>query len=327
MGIKIIGTGSYKPARILSNFEISKMVDTSPEWIESRTGIIERRIADVNESTSDMAVKAAEKALELSQCQPLMIDLIIVATVTPDTIFPSTAIYVQKRINANNAVCFDIQATCSGMIYGLEIIHSLMSINKKYKNVLFIGAEKLSSITNWKDRNTCILFGDAAGAIIFTNTNSDKKILLSSVLHSDGRYADLLVVRAGGTRLPLTVNNINNNLQYIYMEGNKIFKLAVNAMISSSIEALKESNIVKEEIKYLIPHQANIRIINAVGVKLGFPNNKIATNLHKYGNTSAASMFLIFDEYYRANKFSVGDKLLLTAFGGGMTWGSAIIEI
>ena len=327
MGVRILSTGSYVPKKVLTNFDITKIVDTSDEWIQSRTGIIERRIASNDETTSDMASIAVSNALNTCNIGANDLDLIIVATVTPDTLFPSTAAHVQRKIGANKAVCFDIQAACSGMIYGLEIIVSMMKFNKRYKKAALIGADKLSSITDWSDRGTCILFGDAAGAVILENIEDKDDVILSSALYTDGNYADLLLMPGGGTRIPLNASNINDKLNCIRMHGNKVFKLAVNSMFDSCTEVMKLINMKVSDIDWLISHQANIRIIDMLGLKLEFPKEKVAVNIHKYGNTSAASIFLVLDEFVKSDKIKSNQKILLTAFGGGMTWGSMIIEL
>lgn len=327
MGIKIIGIGSYVPEKELTNFDLEKIVDTSDEWIKTRTGIQERRIALDTECTSDMAEMAAKKALEMAGISADQLDLIVLATVTPDTRLPSTACHVQRKIGARSAACFDFQAACTGTVYGIEMVTAMMKNSRKYKKALLVGCEKLSSVTDWTDRNTCVLFGDAAGAFVFEKTKESGDTLLASVISANGGIGhEYLMIPGGGCQLPLTKENIDNKLQYIKMEGNKVFKLAVNAMVNSCQEVLDTAHLKSEDIDWFIPHQANMRIINAVGERMKFPIEKVITNLWKYGNTSAASIGLALDEAVRSSKIKKGDKLLLTAFGGGMTWGSSILR-
>ncbi|MCP4180090.1 MAG: ketoacyl-ACP synthase III [bacterium] len=326
MGIKIIGIGSYAPERVLTNFDLEKIVDTTDEWISTRTGMKERRIAREDEPTSELGVNAAKKALDMSGVKAEDIDLIVVGTVTPDSPLPSNACLIQKEIGAIGAACFDFQAACSGFIYGLEIITAMMKSSRKYKKALLIGSEKLSHVTNWEDRNTCVLFGDAAGAVVLEKSKDSGDTLLASALHADGTHSDLLMIPGGGTLLPITKENIDDKLTCIQMEGNKVFKLAVNAMVGACKEALELSNLTCDDLSWVIPHQANMRIINAVGTRLSISPERVATNLHKYGNTSAASIILVLDELTREDKLKQGDKILLTAFGGGMTWASAVLK-
>jgi 3-oxoacyl-[acyl-carrier-protein] synthase III len=326
MGIKIIGIGSYAPEKVLTNFDLEKIVDTNDEWISTRTGIKERRIARDDEPTSELGINAAKKALEMSGVKVEELDLIVVGTVTPDSALPSNACLIQKELGAIGSACFDFQAACSGFIYGLEIVTSMMKGNRKYKKALLIGSEKLSHVTNWEDRNTCILFGDGAGAIVFEKSKESGDTVLASALHADGTHSDLLMIPGGGTRLPLTKDNIDDKLTCIQMEGNKVFKLAVNAMVSACRESLEVSNLTCDDITWVVPHQANMRIVNAVGSRLGISPEKVPTNLQRYGNTSAASIILMLDELVRENKIKKDDKILLTAFGGGMTWASAVLK-
>ena len=326
MGIRIIGTGSYVPEKVLTNFDLEKIVDTSDEWIRSRTGMVERRIARDDEPTSHMGIEAAKKALEMANVAPEEIDLIIVGTVTPDMRLPTTACLIQNALKVGSAACFDFQAACTGFIYGLELVNSLMKNNRAFKKALFIGAEKLTSVTNWEDRNTCVLFGDAAGAVVFEKTKEAGDTLLSSALHADGTQSDILTIPGGGSLTPLTAENVNQNLHAIRMEGNKVFKLAVNAMVEACKEALDLANLSYDDISWLIPHQANARIIKAVGSRLDIPKEKVCVNIEKYGNTSVCSVMLALDELVRAGKITDGDKILATAFGGGMTWGAVVLD-
>jgi 3-oxoacyl-[acyl-carrier-protein] synthase III len=327
MGIKIIGTGSYAPEGILTNFDLEKVVDTSDEWIRTRTGMVERRIARDDETTSDMGVEAAKRALEMANVAPEDIDLIVVGTVTPDMRLPTTACIVQTKLGITGSACFDYQAACTGFIYGLEIVTALMKNNQSIKKALLIGTEKLSSVTDWSDRNTCVLFGDAAGAVVFSKKLETGDSVLSSALHADGTHGNILTIPGGGCLNPITAENVNDNLHCIKMEGNKVFKLAVNAMVGACKEALDLAHLSYEEIRWLIPHQANLRIIKAIGCRLDIPMDKVCVNIEKYGNTSVCTIMLALDELIRANKVNEGDRILITAFGGGMTWGAAVLKL
>jgi 3-oxoacyl-[acyl-carrier-protein] synthase-3 len=320
----ISGVGSYVPARILTNAELEKMVDTSDEWIFSRTGIKERRLAAENEFTSDLATHAALRAMRKAGVTAQQIDLIIVATITPDMPFPSTACLVQKKIGAHRAAAFDLEAACSGFIYGLEIAHQFI-MSQTYDTVLVIGAEKLSSIVDWEDRNTCVLFGDGAGAAVLQN-RPNAHGLLTAVMGADGDKADLLFMPAGGSRCPATANSVASRLHFLRMEGKETFKNAVQAMQTAAEEAMRRCEIDITRIKCLIPHQANRRIIEAVGKRLGAKPEQIFINLHKYGNTSAASVAIAMDEAVESGRVQRGDLILLVVFGAGLTWGAAVIE-
>ena len=326
MGIRIIGTGSYVPERVLTNFDLEKMVDTSDEWIRARTGMAERRIACDDEGTSHMGVVAAKRALKMGDVASEEIDLIVVGTFTPDLRLPTNACLIQDKLKANGAACFDFQAACTGFIYGLELVNSLMKNNRSFKKALLIGTEKLSSVTDWEDRNTCVLFGDAAAAVVFSKNQETGDTVLSSALHADGKHADKLMIPGGGCLKPITADNVNDKFRYVKMEGNKVFKLAVNAMVDACEEALELANLSYSEISWLIPHQANKRIINAIGTRLDMPKEKVCINIEKYGNTSICTTMLIFDELVRTNKIAKGDKILITAFGGGLTWGAAVLK-
>src|SRR5881227_1831638 len=284
----ITGVGSYVPAKVLTNAELEKMVDTSDEWITSRTGIRERRIAAKDEFTSDLAARAAMRAIQRAGISPGEIDLIIVATITPDMPFPSTACLVQQKIGANRAAAFDLEAACSGFIYALEIAQQFI-MSRTYDTVLVIGAEKLSSIVDWEDRNTCVLFGDGAGAAILQNRPNSHG-LLTAVMGSDGEKSGLLFMPGGGSRCPATEQSVASRLHFLRMEGKETFKNAVQAMQTAAEEALKRCELDITRIKCIIPHQANRRIIEAVGERLGARPDQLFINLHRYGNTSAASV-------------------------------------
>ena len=320
----IVGVGSYVPSKILTNQDLEKMVETSDEWITTRTGIKQRRIAAENEWTSHMAARAAERAMKMAKVTAAEIDLIIVATITPDMPFPATACLVQERIGAKNAAAFDIEAACSGFIYALEVGQQFI-MSRTYNTVLVIGAEKLSSIVDWNDRNTCVLFGDGAGAAILQNRENSHG-LLTAVMGADGGKADLLFMPGGGSRCPATKHSVDGRLHYLRMDGKQAFKNAVQAMESAAGEALKRCELDISKIKCIVPHQANRRIIDAVGERLGAKPEQLFVNLEKYGNTSAASVAIALDEAVASGKLSRGDLILLVVFGAGLTWGAAVIE-
>jgi 3-oxoacyl-[acyl-carrier-protein] synthase III len=320
----ILSVGSYVPERILTNADLEKMVDTSDEWITSRTGIKERRVAAENEFTSDMAAKAAQRAMVTAEIKPEEIDLIIVATITPDMMFPSTACLVQQKIGARRAAAFDIEAACSGFIYALEIGQQFIT-SRTYNTVLVIGAEKLSTIVDWTDRNTCVLFGDGAGAAIL-QSRADSHGLLTACMGADGDKSDLLYMPGGGSMCPASTQSVAAGLHFLRMDGKETFKNAVNAMQTAAREALKRCELDISQIKCVIPHQANRRIIEAVGERLGVKQEQIFVNLDKYGNTSAASVAIALDEAVRGGTVQRGDLVLLVVFGAGLTWAAAVIE-
>src|SRR2546421_640061 len=320
----ITGVGSYVPARVLTNAELEKMVDTSDEWITSRTGIRERRLAAKTEFTSDLAAQAALRAMRKGGVTPHQIDLIIVATITPDMPFPSTACLVQKKIGAHRAAAFDLEAACSGFIYGLEIAQQFI-MSRTYDTVLVIGAEKLSTIVDWEDRNTCVLFGDGAGAAVLQN-RANAHGLLTAVMGADGDKADLLFMPGGGSRCPATADSVSSRQHYLRMEGKETFKNAVQAMVTAANEALQRCEIDITRIKCVIPHQANRRIIDAMGERLGAKPEQLFVNVEKYGNTSAASVAIALDEAVESGRVQRGDLILLVVFGAGLTWGAAVIE-
>jgi len=320
----IVAVGSYVPARVLTNRDLEKMIDTPDEWIASRTGIRERRIAAKHEYTSDLASKAALTAMARAHVTPEQIDLIIVATVTPDMPFPSTACVVQRKIGAARAAAFDIEAACSGFIFALEIgRHFIMAHTAD--TVLVIGAEKLSSIVNWTDRNTCVLFGDGAGAAILRN-RPNAHGLLTTCMGSDGNKTDLLCLPGGGSQCPPTVHSLAAGMHFLRMNGKETFKNAVTAMHMAATEALRRCETDISQIKCVIPHQANRRIIDAVAARLGATPEQVFTNVEKYGNTSAASVAIALDEAVQEGRIQKGDLILLIAFGAGLTWAAAVIE-
>ena len=322
-GASIAGTGSAVPERILTNFDLEKMVDTSDEWIVERTGIRERRIAAEGTVTSDLAKEAALKALDDAGMTPDELDLVIVATVTPDTIFPSCACVVQGEIGAGNAAAFDISAGCTGFVYALSVARDLVA-SGMYDNILVIGAEILSRIVDWQDRNTCVLFGDGAGAAVIRPCAFGEGII-ECVLRSDGSHGDVLVLPAGGSRMPASHGTVDSKLHYIQMKGNLVYRFAVRVMVEAAVEALNKANLKEEDIDYIIPHQANQRLIDLAGERLGTPD-KIFSNIARLGNTSAASIPIALDEAARSGKLKNGDMVLLVGFGAGLTWGSAILK-
>jgi 3-oxoacyl-[acyl-carrier-protein] synthase-3 len=320
----ITGVGSYLPAKILTNAHLEKMVDTSDEWITTRTGIKTRRQAAKDEFTSDMAAHAAQRAMKKAGVTADQIDLIIVATITPDMPFPATACIVQQKIGAHRAAAFDLEAACSGFIYGLEIGQQFI-MSRTYDTVLVIGAEKLSSIVDWTDRNTCVLFGDGAGAAVL-QSRPNSHGLLTAVMGADGSKGNLLHMPGGGSRCPASVDSVAAKLHYLRMDGRETFKSAVQAMYHAAQEALRRCELDISKIKCVIPHQANRRIIDAVGKRLGATPEQLFVNLDRYGNTSAASVAIALDEAVSSGKIQRGDLILMMVFGAGLTWGAAVIE-
>jgi len=321
---KIIATGSYVPERVLTNFELEKMVDTSDDWIRSRTGIKERRISAESEATSDLGAAAANEAIKKAGMKPEQIDLILVATITPDMFFPSTACFIQDKIGAKNSAGFDIVAACSGFLYGLSIADSYIRTGA-FKNILLVGAETLTKVTDWKDRNTCVLFGDAAGAVLLRGEQGESGIL-STHLYSDGSFWGLLNLPGGGSRNPTSANTMRQGLHFIKMNGNETFKVAVRSSEQACRDALSKNGLDVSQIDLFIPHQANYRIIQAVASRLAFPLEKVYLNLEAYGNTSAASIPLALDQAVASERVKTNDLILLSSFGGGMTWASAVIR-
>ncbi len=323
--VGFLGLGYYVPQKVLTNKDLEKMVDTSDEWIISRTGIKERRIAPENIATSDLAKEAALKAINNAGLNPAQIELIIVATITPDMSFPSTACIVQDKLGAKNAACFDISAACAGYLYAIAIAEHFIK-SGTYNNVLVVGAEKLTSITDWTDRNTCVLFGDGAGAGVLGRVSEDRGIL-SIYLGSDGTQHDILKLPAGGSRLPASHKTIDEKMHYIKMEGSELFKHAVRVMADAGEKAAKMAGLSSpSEIDCIIPHQANIRILNAVAKKIGIPLEKIYFNIEKYGNMSSASTAVALAEAAADARIKKGDIVLLDAFGSGLVWGAIVIK-
>src|ERR1700726_2692448 len=322
--VSIVGTGSYTPEKRLTNEDLSKIVDTSDEWITTRTGIKERRMAAKDEQTSDMATKAALRALEQANISPKEVNLILVATATPDMLFPATACFVQKKIGARSAACLDISAACAGFLFGIEIAQQFIT-SHTHDTVLVIGAEKLSSITNWTDRNTCVLFGDGAGAAVLQHRGRAHGVI-STHIGSDGQFTDILFMPGGGSRCPITRENADLNLATIHMTGKEVYKQAVISMLSAAQKALDQAGLSIEDIACVIPHQANLRIIEAIADRLKIPIERFYVNLDRYGNTSAAAVAIALDEANRTGRIKSGDYVLMVVFGGGLTWASTIIE-
>jgi 3-oxoacyl-[acyl-carrier-protein] synthase III len=319
----ILGLGKYLPEKILTNKDLEKMVDTTDEWITTRSGIKERRIARPDEATSDMATEAARRALADANLTPQDIDLIIVATITPDMFFPATACLVQEKIAARTVPAFDISVACSGFIYGIAIANQFIRSGAS-RYALVIAAEKLSAITDWSDRATCVLFGDGAGAAVLGPV--DKGGILSVHLGADGREGELIKLPAGGSRIPATKKSIEDKLHFIKMNGSELFKQAVKIMADAAFEATKPLNLTADDISLVIPHQANVRILNAAAKRMGLSQDKIYLNLERYGNMSAASSAVALVEAVEEGRIKKGDKVLLDAFGGGLTWGAIVIE-
>ncbi len=321
--VGIIGVGKYLPKKVLTNAQLEKMVDTSDEWITSRTGIKERHLASNREAASDLATNAAKEALKDARLKPQDLDLIIIATVTPDMHFPSTACFVQANLGAKNAICFDISAACAGFVYAIVVAQQFIA-RGAYKNALVVGAEVLSSITDWQDRNTCVLFGDGAGSAVLSEVKSGG--ILSTYLGSNGTMANLLMIPAGGSRNPATHKTIDKRLHYIKMEGNEVFKSAVKIMADTAQVTLKQAGLKCSDIDLVIPHQANVRIIMAMAKRLGLPQDRIFLNIEKYGNMSSASTATALCEAVEAGRIKKGDIILLDAFGAGLVWGACLIK-
>ncbi len=323
--VTIAGTGSYLPERILTNAELEKIVDTTDEWITSRTGIKERRIAAEGEFTSDMATKAAKKALEQAKIKAEDLELIIVATITPDTLTPATACYVQDNLEARKAIAFDISAACSGFLYAMELAKNMIGAGS-VSNALIVGAEKLSAFTNWEDRNTCVLFGDGAGAAVLRKSEEGEGRILATEIGTDGAQTSILNIPGGGSAMPITEANAGDKLSSLSMLGKEVFKQAVRRMKDAAIKVVDESGLTSEDIAQVIPHQANLRIIDAIADRLDIDNDKVFVNLHKYGNTSAAAVAIALDEAARSGKFKRGENIVCVVFGAGLTWAAAAIE-
>jgi 3-oxoacyl-[acyl-carrier-protein] synthase-3 len=319
----ITGVGMYVPDKVLDNAYFEKIVETNSEWIITRTGIKERRLLE-NGATSDLAYKAAEDLFKKHNVNKDEIDVIIVATVTPDMLFPATACLVQDKLGCKNAWGFDLSAACSGFLFALQTGAALVE-SGTYKKVLVIGADKMSAITDYTDRNTCILFGDAGSAVLLEPTEDKSLGILDSILRIDGSGKDALYMLGGGSLNPPTHETVDNKMHYIYQDGKAVFKVAVKGMADVSYEIMQKNNLKSDDIAYLVPHQANLRIIDATAERMGIAKDKVMINIGKYGNTTAATIPLCLTEYYREGKVKKGDKLILAAFGAGYTWGSTYL--
>lgn len=321
---RIVGTGRSLPEKVLTNFDLEKIVDTSDEWIRTRTGISERRIASENESLSDFATGAAKNALEMAGVKPEEVDLILLATVTMDQPIPASSCFVQHRIGAVNAAAFDFQAGCTGFIYGLSIADQYIRAGAA-KKVLLIGGEVLSKVLDWKDRATCVLFGDGCGAVLLSAEPGDRG-LLSTSIHSDGSMADFITLPGGGSKIPTSHKSVDDNLHVVKMMGNETFKVAVRRIEGACREALEHASLQPEQVRWFIPHQANTRIIGAVADRLGWPEEKLYINIDRIGNTSAGSIPIALDEVVRDGKVKENEVLIFSAFGAGLTWGSSVVR-
>ena len=322
---RITGTGSAVPAKVLTNADLEKLVETSDEWIMTRTGIRERRIVSEGEKFSDLCTKAADQALKRAHVKPEDLDMILVGTISSDTLFPATSCLVQRNLGASNAAASDLSAACVGFLYGLHMGDALIQSNKA-ENILVIGGEILSRYVDWTDRSTCVLFGDGAGAVVLQATKGDHGIL-GSIMKSNGSYADFICMPGGGSNRPANdPTQIAEKLPYIKMRGNETFKVAVKAMTDVTAELMAEQGFTHEQIDLFIPHQANDRIINVVGEKLKIAPDKVVRNIERYGNTSAASIPIALDECVREGRIHDGDLILMTAFGSGLVWGSVLVR-
>ncbi len=324
-GIRMVSTGAYVPERVMTNGDFEKLVDTTDEWITTRTGIKERHIAPSDMPTSEMACHAAEAAIAEAGIDVEAIDCIIVATVTPDQPFPATACHVQAKLGATKAAAFDVSAACSGFLYGTQIATGLIASGLK-DCVLVVGVESLSKIVDYTDRNTCVLFGDGAGAALYTATDNPKTGVLAALSQSDGTLTHLLELPAGGTRLGVSHDTVDARLHFLRMRGNETFKIAVRNMSEIALEALARAGKSPAELDLLVPHQANIRIIEAVARALDFPMDKVMVNIDRFGNTSSASIPMALDEARKSGRIKPGDLVELVAFGGGMTWGAVVVQ-
>lgn len=321
----ITSLGHYAPQRKLTNKDLEKMVDTSDEWIRTRTGIQERRILGDGKATSHMAVRAARSVLEQRHISPDEIDLILVATVTPDSVVPGTAPLVQKKLKATNCWGFDLNGGCSGFLCALTTGAQFIE-SGKCRKVLVIGADKMSALMNYKDRNTCVLFGDAAGAVLLEPSEDDEFGILDSILHMDGIGANYLNVKGGGSLYPPTHETVDNGMHYVFQDGKTVFKYAVTGMTEVAKQILEQNDLTGGDVKLLVPHQANRRIIDAVSDRLRLTPEQVAINIHKYGNTTAATIPMAMHEAYLDGKLKKGDRLVLAAFGAGFIWGSVLLR-
>ncbi len=323
--VVIKGIGAYKPKRVLTNDDLAKIVDTSDEWIFTRTGIKERLIAGESETPSFMGLEASKVALERAGLEASVIDLLVVATLSPDMPFPSTSCLIQNKLGLKPIACFDVQAACSGFLFALEIASKMM-LSGNYKNALVVGTEKMSGILDWKDRSTCVLFGDGAGAAVLTKVNEANVGIIDGILCADGSQAELLCQPGGGSACPASIESIKEGKHFLKMNGREIFKNAVRLMEQVSLNILEKNKLSAKDIDLVIPHQANIRIINALSTRLNIPIEKFFLNLSRFGNTSAASIPLALNDAYEQGLLKKGANILLVAFGGGLTWASTLLK-
>ena len=318
----ITALGSYLPSKILNNQDLEKMVDTNDDWILTRTGIKERRILDKGIGTSFMAIKAANQIIQKKKLDPSEIDMVIVATITPDMHVSATAAYVASEIGAVNAFGYDLQAACSGFLYGMSVASSFIE-SGRYKKIILIGADKMSSIIDYSDRNTCIIFGDGAGAVLF-EPNPEGLGMQDEFMRSDGVGREFLRIEAGGSVMPSTIDSIKKKKHFLFQDGKSVFKYAVSNMANASYQIMERNNLSNEDVNYLVPHQANKRIIDATANRMGIRESKVLMNIEKYGNTTAATIPLILSDYEK--KFKKGDNIIFAAFGGGFTWGASYLK-
>lgn len=321
--VGIVGIGSYVPEKVLTNADLEKIVDTTDEWITERTGIRERRIAAPDQATSDLAVEAGKRAMADAGISPEEVDIVVVATCTPDMPIAATACIVQTKLGCSRAAALDLVAACSGFVYGIEMAAGLIA-SGVYKTALVIGAEALSRFTDYQDRNTCVIFGDGAGAVVLQTVPQGYGLLGTHLGAEDG--AELLKVHAGGSRCPATHETVENRQHYMVMNGNEVYKFAVKIMGEASMKALEDAGISPDKLDWLIPHQANIRIIQAAAKRLKMPMEKVIVNVDRFGNTSAASIPLAMDEAYRSGKLKQGDLMVVVGFGAGLTWAASVIK-
>jgi 3-oxoacyl-[acyl-carrier-protein] synthase-3 len=321
----ILGTGSYVPPKVLTNKDLEKLVDTTDEWIVTRTGIRERHQAEADVFTSDLAVEASKRALESAGLSAKDLDLILLGTITPDMPTPSTACFVQSKLGATQAAAFDISAACSGFVYGLSVARAFVE-SGLYKRVLLIGAEKLTTFIDWKDRTTCVLFGDGAGAVVIGEVPEGKRQILSTYMAANGDEADLLKIPGGGCRFPSSLQTIEQRLHALKMEGKEIFKIGVRVMSEATKKAVQMAGLTLDQVSLVIPHQANIRIVDAIRERLEVPTEKVFVNLDKVGNTSAASVGIALDEAVRSGRLKEGQYVVFVAFGAGTTLASAVVK-
>ena len=321
----ILGTGSYVPEKVLTNFDLEKIVDTSDEWIRTRTGIVERRMADKDTPSSELALRAAKKALQMSNLTPQDMDAILVATVTPDYMFPSTACLLQHKLGARKVMSYDFSAGCTGFIYGLIQADAMIRVGVA-KYVLVVAVEELTKITNWTDRSTCVLFGDGAGAAVVGPAKDDDHGILSTYAAADGSLGDLLILPAGGSAMPASEETVKKNLHTLQMAGNEVFKHAVRQMEEAAIKGLELAGIDMKDLDWLVPHQANIRIIDFLARRLNLPMDRVVVTIDKYGNTSASSIPIALDEAVRDGRIKPDQTVLMVAFGAGFTWGSVLVR-